>query len=172
MSLPLAASVALVLSLDATWSGRSASGSESLRKDVEERIASALTGEACFARLVGPGSPGSDVRLEVLLEGFHEEKSFDDSLAAYTQSQREPGQDMRVVATFEIFVRWRLWTRSSETPFREKRFRILRELRPRFPGDDAAAYARDEALEAVGRETARAVCKAAGPKLVEAARGE
>lgn len=168
----LVAAAALVVSLDASWGRGPGAGSESLRQDAEHRIAAALVGRGCFAGVLDAGSPEADVRLEVLLEGYREEKSFDDSLAAYTQEQREPGQDMRVQASFEIFVRWRLWPRSASSPFREKRFRVLREVRPRFPGDDPTAFAREEAMDAIATETARQVCKAAGPKLEAAARGD
>jgi hypothetical protein len=167
----LLAAVALSLSLETVWGDRRLAGAESLRQDIERRIASAIVGEGCFASVLPPRSPDADVRLEVLLDDYHEEKSFDDALAAYGREGNDPAQEMRVVATFEVLVRWRLWAGASDVPFREKRFRILRELRPRFPGDDPTAYARDEAIEAIGREAARAVCKAAGPKLEAAARG-
>lgn len=171
MSVGLLAAAALTLSLDTTWADRKLSGADTLRLDLERQIASSIVGEECFAGMLPSRSPEADVRLEVILEEYHESKDFDDALVAYGQEGTDPAQELRVVATFEIFVRWRLWVRGSDAPFREKRFRVLKELRPRFVGDDAAAYARDEGIEWVGRETARGVCKAAGPKLEAAAKG-
>ena len=65
----------------------------------------------------------------------------------------------------------RLRAGASDAPLREKKFRVLREVRPRTPDEDAAAPAHDEAIEKIGEEAARVMCKAAGPELEEAARG-
>lgn len=170
MTAALLLAVTLPLSIDATWGDRAKGGSQTLLEDIERQIASAIVGEGCFTTLAEKGAGAAPVRLEVTLEDYREEKAFDDSLAEYARPG-EPGQQMRVEAHFSLIVRWRLYAGDSGTPFREKKFRVLRELRPRILGEDPADRAREEAIEAIGEEMARGVCKAAGPRLESAATG-
>jgi hypothetical protein len=165
----LLVAIALPLSIDAAWGDPAAGGSETLREDIERQVASAVVGKGCFTTVAAKGPGKAPVRLEVILDDYREEKAFDDSLATYTQPG-EPGQQMRVEAIFSVIVRLRLFAGASDAPFREKKFRVLREVRPRTPDEDPAVTARDEAIEKIGEETARQVCKAAGPKLEAAAR--
>jgi hypothetical protein len=160
--------ITLPLSIDVAWGDRASGGSETLRADIERQIASAVAGAGCFTTLAPKGTERAPVRLQVSLDDYREETNFDDSLATYAQAQ-EPGQGLRLEAVFSVIVRLRIFAGESDVPFREKKFRVLREIRPRIPGDDPVAIARDEAIEAIGEETARAVCKVAGPKLEAAA---
>lgn len=171
MTAALLLAIALPLSIDAAWGDRATGGSETLREDIERQVASAIVGKGCFTTLAAKGAERAPVRLEVVLEDYREELAFDDSLATYAKPG-EPGQQMRLEAIFSVIVRLRLRAGASDVPLRERKFRVLREVRPRTPDEDAAATARDEAIEKIGEETARHVCKAAGPELEAAARGQ
>lgn len=170
MTAALLLAVTLPLSIDASWGDRATGGSETLREDIERQIASAVVGKGCFTTIAEKGRGKAPVRLEVSLDDYREEKAFDDSLAEYVQPG-EPGKQLRVEAIFSVIVRWRVYAGESDVPFRERKFRILRELRPKVLGEDPAETARAEAIEAIGEEMARAVCKVAGPKLEAAAAG-
>lgn len=159
------------VAMSLAWAPRS-TGRVALRDDIARVSLDALSAKGCFPEaLAAEDAPEGALRLDVELDDLREEILYDDTLAEHADTGR-PGASLRVTAVFSVEIRWSLHAPGGERPIASKHFKIERQRRPVMDGEDPAAYARDEAIEAIGRELARAVCGVPRKRIDAALRGD
>ena len=142
-------------------------GGQVLRDDIARAAIDELSGRGCFRDVrSAQQAEGSDLQLDVEMWDLHEETEFDDSMSERVDPSR-PKPALRLTASFSVFVGWTL--RAGDNQIVQKRFKIDRYRRPLTESEDPAAYVRDESIEVIGHELARAVC-GVSHKKIDAAR--
>lgn len=141
-------------------------GSEAFRTDLGHALADGMS-NGCFTSVVladgdADGARG-DLLLSVLLSHVQEDVRYEDTIAGALQPG-EPTRELRRVADFEVTVDSALETLAARRPIASKRLTAGIARRPMIPGEDAAAVARQLAVERIVSDLRKAYCRG-GAKL-------
>jgi hypothetical protein len=142
-------------------------GSDVFRDDVGRAVADALS-HACFAEVAladGATRPEGDLLLALYLSNAIEELRFDDPIAGALMPG-EPGKELRREAYFEVSIDAELRSLADLALIERKAINARIARRPMILGEDPQATARQEAIDRIVRDLAKAFCRG-GDKLAK-----
>lgn len=150
-------------------------GPERIAVAVERALVEEIERRGCVREVAGQlaESGDADLGLRILLRDLRDETIHTDSIANRNAPNAGPEVQDRLVALFDVAARATLVALPGEEQVRVKRYRRTRQLAPRYPGEDVARIARQEALDELVREIKQLVCGGSRKKLrrdVESAR--
>ena len=140
-------------------------GAGELRGELARLLAGEIEARHCVGRVLGPAEGAEAPTAHVFhlhLTRVEQETTYDASLAQSVNPYAPPGSEADHTANIEIdgHSEWLPHGRSDAA--KADRWHHATSWRPRIPGEDAAAAAREEALLELARRISKKVCKRAG----------
>jgi len=147
-------------------------GPDSLRDEIRRRVVHDLSSRGWFEDVAAfvegeTQTQTAELLLHVTLDELRRETRYATSMAA-RQEQDDPLSRQQFTVEFSVNVTVDLFLMPEGVAVRSGRFREATSRPPRYPGEDAEAAIRDEALDNLARSIRKAAFKGSLDKLGQA----